>query len=175
MVNYRRNRQEGGTYFFTLTLHNRQSDLLVRHVNCLKESIQKTKEKLPFKTLAMVILPEHLHAIWKLPVGDENYSDRWRRIKGNFTKSLIVDGYDVSRSNQGRYQLWQNRFWEHTIRDEKDLETHIDYIHYNPVKHGLVQSVCEWPHSTFHGYVKKGILHEEWSKDITFLEERYGE
>lgn len=165
MVNYRRSKLPGGTYFFTVTLLNRQSTLLVDHIDLLKESIGKTKQTFPFKNLAMVVLPDHLHVIWQMPEGDDDYSKRWQKIKSHFTQGVLKKGLELKRNERGEYPLWQRRFWEHTIRDGIDLSNHINYIHYNPVRRHLVKNVIDWKYSTFHSYVKKKILPPDWGSD----------
>jgi putative transposase len=149
MVRYRRNRVDGGTYFFTVTLADRRSTAMVDHVNSLRTAFRVARQERPFALDAIVILPDHLHAILTLPEGDANFAGRWRRIKGHFSTGLLVAGIPISRHGNGELALWQRRFWEHTIRDERDFARHVDYIHYNPVKHGLVTRVADWPHSPF--------------------------
>ena len=163
MTSYRRNFVPGGLYFFTLALANRHSDLLLTHVDTLKQAIQAEKQQNPFVVVALVILPDHLHAIWRLPDGDCDYPNRWRRIKGAFS-SALPKGEDVSdsRAQKGERGIWQRRFWEHTVRDERDLQTHCDYNHFNPVKHGHARRVADWPHSTFHAYVERGVYPSDW-------------
>lgn len=162
MVLYRRSRLAGGTYFFTVTLRDRQSRWLCQHIDDLREAYRKTVNARPFTTVAMVVLPDHLHAVWTLPEGDADYSGRWRSIKAEFT-SVQARAGRIQRSNSSRgYALWQSRFWEHSIRDETDLQRHIDDIHIKPVKHSWVERVCDWPHSSFHRYVGKGLLPNDW-------------
>jgi putative transposase len=163
MVHYRRYQIPGGTFFFTVALQNRQSDWLVRYVEQLKNAFRHVNKIHPFKTDAMVVLPDHLHVLWELPDGDCNYSLRWRCIKIAFAKNIHQLGVNISKNRYGENQIWQRRFWEHTIRNEKDFAKHVDYIHYNPVKHGLIERVSDWPHSTFHRYVKEGLLPNNWS------------
>jgi putative transposase len=165
MVGYRRNRVAGGTYFFTLALRNRSSDLLVRHISELRKAFRTVRSERLFSIDAIVVLPDHLHAIWTLPEGDADYSGRWRAIKACFTRQLRVAGVELARDERGEYRLWQRRFWEHTIRDERDFRAHMDYVHINPVKHGFVERVRDWPWSTFHRYVKAGVLTEDWAGD----------
>ncbi|MBU4316454.1 MAG: transposase [Proteobacteria bacterium] len=167
MTNYRRNLLNGGTYFFTVAILNRHLDLLARHISLLKAAIADEKKLAPFFNLGFVILPDHLHALWRLPEGDADYSNRWRRIKAKFSKN-IPRGESISTSRNAKSErgLWQRRFWEHTIRDEEDLNRHLDYIHYNPVKHGLVSRVVDWPHSTFHEYAARGKYSMNWGNGV---------
>ena len=175
MVLYRRNRVAGGTYFFTVTLHNRKSSLLVDRIDDLRESVREARRERPFRIDAWVVLPEHLHAIWTLPVGDDDYSIRWGRLKGLFTHRLVKAGIKLCKKPKGGYALWQDRFWEHTIRDDTDYAQHVDYIHYNPVKHGWVRRVRDWPYSTFHRYVEEGIYSIDWADGGVKSHHDYGE
>ena len=150
MVKYRRHRTKGGIYFLTVVLQDRQSSILIEHINLLREAMKQVKESHPFKINAMVILPDHFHAIWELPEDSDNYSQRLRLFKCNFTRKLIKVSNQYTKNHHGVYNIWQTRFWEHTIRDDKDFENHVNYVHYNPVKHGLVKNVKDWPYSTFH-------------------------
>jgi len=166
----------GGAYFFTVTLRNRKTSLLVDWIDDLRESVRETRRENPFHIDAWVVLPEHLHAVWTLPPGDDDYSGRWKRIKGQFTHRLIVAGLPISQNTRNEYNLWQRRFWEHTLRDESDFARHVDYVHYNPVKHGLVRQVRDWPHSSFHRYVSSGIYLADWGAEaIVDSESDYGE
>jgi putative transposase len=175
MVRYRRNFIPGGTFFFTVTLHDRRSSLLVDHIVALRQAFRVCRQERPFDIDAVVVLPEHLHAILTLPSDDADFSGRWRRIKGHFTGSMIAAGV-LRHHPRGRITLWQRRFWEHTVRHEGDLARHIDYIHFNPVKHGLVTRVRDWPHSSFHRYAREGILPEDWAGDVSELPDvTYGE
>jgi len=110
----------------------------------------------------MVVLPDHIHALWTLPDGDADYSSRWLAIKARFSRALVRDGVHLVRDHRGEYDLWQRRFWEHLFRDETDFARHVDYIHYNPVKHGLVASPREWRFSSIHRYVRLGIIPPDW-------------
>ncbi|MHC1725049.1 MAG: transposase [Syntrophobacteraceae bacterium] len=176
MTNYRRSRLPGATYFFTVTIAQRHLDLLVRYVQDLKAAFRDEHQRAPFVNVALVILPEHLHAIWRLPNGDSDYSQRRRRIKAGFSHALpLGERVNSSCKMKGERGVWQRRFWEHTIRDEDDLKNHLDYIHYNPVKHGLVQRVSEWPHSTFHHYVQRGIYTVDWGGFKAGLDGDFGE
>ena len=162
MVLYRRNFVPGGTYFFTVTLADRRSTILTDHIGALRSALQIAQWERPFSIDAIVILHEHLHAVLTLPPNDIDFPGRWRRIKGHFSSSLIASRATIARETNGRLSLWQQRYWEHTIRDETDFERHVDYVHFNPVKHGLVAQVSDWPHSSFHRYVRKGILVADW-------------
>ena len=163
MVHYRRNRVAGGTYFFTVTLLDRRSTVLTENIGLLRGAFRRVRLVRPFEMVAWVVLPEHLHTIWTLPQGDSDYSGRWRAIKAGVTHDLVRGGMELARNAKGEYNLWQRRFWEHTVRDENDLVRHVDYIHYNPVKHGWVEQVKDWPWSSFHRYVRQGLLPEDWN------------
>ncbi len=175
MVLYRRNRVAGGTYFFTVNLNNRKSTLLVDHIDDLRESVRFVLREKPFQIDAWVVLPEHIHAIWTLPDDDNNYSIRWGRIKGRFSHQLAKAGLIAHQKDRKGYDVWLPRFWEHTICDEVDFAHHVDYIHYNPVKHGWVRRVQEWPYSTFRRYVDAGIYSLSWAGDGIELNDDYGE
>ena len=166
MTKYRRNRVEGGTYFFTVTLRDRSSSLLVKHVDLLRAAVRDVKARRPFQIDAWVVLPEHMHCVWTLPERDKDYSTRWKEIKTLFSKSLAkIEFRDPVRIKKGERGIWQRRFWEHTIRDMDDFARHVDYIHLNPCKHGLVKRVRDWPYSSFHRYVNAGIYSEDWLGD----------
>ena len=175
MVGYRRNFVRGGTYFFTVTLADRQSTILVDHVVSLRAAFRRARSERPFAVDAIVVLPEHLHAILTLPPTDSDFPGRWRRIKGHFSTSIINSGAPIARQVNGDLALWQRRYWEHTIRDEKDFERHVDYIHFNPVKHRLVTHVRDWPYSSFHLYVRNGILPTDWAADVGERAFEFGE
>ncbi|MES9941838.1 MAG: transposase [Candidatus Thiodiazotropha sp. 6PLUC2] len=168
MSNYKRYPVAGGIYFFTVVTFNRRplfADPLARQ--CLRNAILETGQKMPFTTLGFCLLPDHLHCIWSLPEGDSDFSLRWNRVKGKFSKRyLAAGGIDggacLSRRKRGEVAIWQRRFWEHSIRDESDLTRHLDYLHYNPVKHGLVGGVGDWPWSTFHRFVSDGTYPVDW-------------
>jgi putative transposase len=158
MTNYRRANFEGGYYFFTVVTHDRRPFLtepLARQ--CLHAAWKEARQQADFEMIAVCLLPDHLHCIWRLPQGDCDFSIRWARIKAGFTRRFLASGgteYAQSLSRMGRRErgIWQRRFWEHQIRDETDLQHHVDYIHYNPVKHGLVARVEDWPWSSYHRY-----------------------
>jgi putative transposase len=166
MVQYRRNFVPGGTYFFTVTLADRKSSALVDNVDALRTAFRIARHERPFTINAIVILPDHLHTIWTLTSRDSDFSGRWKRIKAHFTHWVVAAGAPVKRHSNGEYRLWQRRFWEHTVRNESDFERHVDYIHFNPVKHKLVKQVSEWPYSSFHAYVRRGLLPLDWAGDI---------
>ena len=168
MSEYRRWGVEGGTYFFTLVTHLRRPILTTElGRRCLRSAIDAIRRRRPFEIPAIVLLPDHLHAIWTLPSGDSDYSTRWRLIKSRFTQSFLASGgaeASVSPSRRKRQErgIWQRRAWEHSIRDEHDFDRHFDYIHWNPMKHGLVQTPREWMWSTFHRWVEFGVYEAEW-------------
>jgi putative transposase len=166
MSEYRRLRVPGGTYFFTVNLLDRQSCLLTKQIDILRNAIRVTKMRRPFHIDAWVVLPDHMHCIWTLPLGDNDYSARWRDIKGGFSKSLPkTETVSASRSAKHERGIWQRRFWEHAIRDDRDYAAHVDYIHVNPFKHGLVQQVSDWPYSSFHRFAGQGIYPPNWVCD----------
>jgi putative transposase len=167
MSRYRRARIEGGWFFFTVTLADRSADLLVRHIERLRSAYTAARSRDAFETIAICVLPDHLHAIWALPEDDADFSRRWSLIKHDFSCGLPASS-DRSRSKLRKREkgIWQRRYWEHAIRNEADLLRHIDYIHFNPVKHGLVSRPCDWPHSSFHRYVARGLLPLDWGGDV---------
>ena len=175
MVRYRRNFIAGGTFFFTLTLVNRTSRVLVDHVDVLRSATRGVHNLHPFLIDAAVVLPDHLHIVMTLPEGDADYSTRLSLIKRRFTEHLIKAGVTVARRANGEIALWNRRFWEHTIRDDRDFERHVDYIHYNPVRYGFVARVRDWPHSSFHRYVERGILPLDWGGEFTDEQGSFGE
>ncbi|AWY01075.1 transposase [Marinomonas primoryensis] len=156
MSDYIRSKRFGGTFFFTVTLKNRQSSLLVDHVDLLRESVRYVKSRRPFVIVAWVILPDHIHAIWRLPEGDNDFSRRWQLIKMLFTKKL-------KERTHRKMSVWQDRFWEHEIRSDEDLRVHIHYCYLNPVKHGYVLSTRDWPYSSFHRDVTLGLFDIHWN------------
>lgn len=169
MPNYRRANIAGGTFFFTLTLADRSSDLLAREIDRLRRIYGQVQERRPFDTVAICILPDHLHAIWSLPRGDSDFAMRWNLVKSGFSRGLPAASRSTSKISKREKGIWQRRYWEHVIRDDADLARHVDYVHFNPVKHKLVSRVCDWPHSSFHQYVKRGDLPEDWGGDIREL------
>ena len=163
MSQYIRYHISGGCYFFTVNLLERNKHLLTEHIGSLRYAFRVVKRQHPFHIDAIVILPEHLHCILTLPDGDDNFSGRWREIKKIFSKQLPAIEYrSVVRFKRHERGIWQRRFWEHTIRDDVDYQKHVDYIHYNPVKHGWVTQVNDWKSSSFHRFVERGIYPLEW-------------
>ncbi|KIN67225.1 Transposase IS200-family protein [Sulfitobacter donghicola DSW-25 = KCTC 12864 = JCM 14565] len=139
----------GGTYFFTVNLAERGSDLLLREINLLRSAYAAAIKEHPVRCEAMVILPDHLHAVWTLPSDDADFSIRWQKIKTAFSKNCpSVGSPNESKRRKGERGIWQRRFWEHCIRDQADFAAHVDYCHWNPVKHGFVERPEDWPFST---------------------------
>jgi putative transposase len=168
MSNYRRWRVEGGTFFFTVVTHSR-APLFADALACkiLGDKFRECQNEWPFTVNAIVLLPEHLHAIWTLPSGDANYSRRWAWIKKEFTKEWLAIGgreQPVSRARWERrdHGIWQPRYWEHTIDNERDFDRHFDYIHYNPIRHGHVIDPADWPNSSFHRWLQAGVYEIGW-------------
>jgi putative transposase len=163
-MHYRRHHQPGACYFFTLVTYQRQPLLTQTNIDHLRRAFKREMQKRAFSIDAIVILPDHLHTLWQLPEQDSNYSVRWSNIKRFFSTSCehIQQTASKSRDNKREKAVWQRRFWEHTIRDELDWQKHMDYIHYNPVKHGYVESPSDWPFSSFQQCVAKGWYPEDW-------------
>jgi len=162
-MRYRRDDTKGGSWFFTVNLAERNKTLLVDEIDALREVMKKVKQRYPFKLDAMVVLPDHIHAIWTLPTDDNDYSTRWGLIKSGFSRQMPkIERINKSRVKKGERGIWQRRYWEHLIRDEQDYEKHVNYIHYNPVKHGYVKHPIDWPFSSIHEFVSKGILDSDW-------------
>ncbi len=174
MPEYRRNFVPGGTYFFTVVAHERRP-ILTTEIgrSCLRKAIADEKSQRPFDLMASVLLPDHLHAIWALSPGDSDFSTRWARIKSNFSRLYLQEGgregiSTSSRERHSEHAIWQRRFWEHTCRDEEDLKRCVDYLRWNPVKHGLVESVGEYPWSSFHRFVREGEYDPGWGAEVSF-------
>jgi putative transposase len=164
---YRRNRVAGGTYFFTVAVLRRRSSLLVEQIALLRGVVRQVQLRQPFHIDAWVVLPDHMHCVWTLPLGDSDFSSRWKNIKAEFSRALPKTEYvDMVRKRTGARGIWQRRFWEHTIRDDADYAAHINYVHLNPYKHGLVEHVRDWPYSSFHKYVSEGIYPADWMTDV---------
>jgi len=176
MTNYRRNFVPGGSYFFTVNLADRRLRLLVEHIALLRTAFDYVRTRHPFEIAAAVVLPDHLHAIWTLPEDDADYAMRWRLIKSAFSRGLPNDErISASRAHKAERGIWQRRYWEHTLRDENDFARHVDYIHFNPVKHGHVGRVLDCPYSTFHRMVRAGVYPEDWAGDCRNDEGNFGE
>jgi putative transposase len=169
MRTYLRNCTPGGLYFFTVALANRQGNtLLTDHADSLRAAFAQTLRAHPATVEAIVVLPEHLHCLWKLPENDDDYPMRWRLIKSRFSAALPAGEFrSPSRTRKGERGLWQRRYWEHLVRDADDYALHVDYIHYNPVKHGFVQKAGDWPYSSFSRWVARGIYPEDWGAGET--------
>jgi putative transposase len=163
MPNYRRNRVPGGTYFFTVNLLDRSSDLLIERIDVLRAAVRQVRARAPFHIDAWVLLPEHMHCIWTLPIGDSDFSSRWKAIKSEFSRRLPnTESRTPTMRTRSERGIWQRRFWEHTIRDDRDYAAHMDYVHFNPVKHGYVERPTDWPYSSFRRAVADGVYPEQW-------------
>jgi putative transposase len=164
MPQYTRAYIPGGTFFFTVALLERRRALLTEHSEILGKVFRRVQVQRPFSMEAIVVLPDHLHCLWVLPPEDADFSTRWRLIKTAFARQ-IAKGERLSprRKAKGERGIWQRRFWEHAIRDESDFARHVDYIHFNPVKHGYAQHPSNWPYSSFHRYVRRGVLPLDWA------------
>lgn len=163
MPEYRRPHQPGGTFFFTVNLSDRGRRLLIEQIEHLRSAIKTVRTQHPFEIDAAVILPDHLHMIWTLPREDHDFSSRWRLIKSGFSRKINKTFVaHASRRSKGERDIWQRRFYDHLIRDENDFANHVNYIHFNPVKHRHVQRPIDWPHSSLHQYVKRGIVAADW-------------
>lgn len=180
MSAYRRLRLSGASYFFTVNLAGRSARLLTDHIDLLRGAYAATIRDRPVICDAMVVLPDHLHAVWTLPLENADYSTRWSALKTRFTRGLRRAGFSPPSSlpvvKAGRYAglkpglrqakretaVWQRRFWEHLIRDEADYRTHVEYCWGNPVKHGLVERAADWPYSSIHRDISAGLVGPEW-------------
>ncbi len=165
MPDYRRTGHPGGTYFFTVNLLQRQgNDLLIRHIETLRTAVKEVRLRHPFRIHAWVVLPDHFHCIIELPIDDADFATRLRLIKINFSKAMPrSESLSSVRLRRGERGIWQRRYWEHLIRDERDYQAHMDYVHINPVKHGLVRCVADWSYSTFHHLVTDGRYPVDWA------------
>jgi putative transposase len=191
MPEYRRIDAPGATIFFTVVTHHRRSILAdPTAVDLLRRAFRQAMHRSPFTIDAIVVLPDHLHAIWTLPAGDSKFATRWSAIKAGFTRAFLAAGgreaaRSSSRRKRGEHGVWQRRFWDHVIRDDDDFGRHVDYIHYNPVKHGLVRCPHAWRHSSFHRHVRDGTYPADWlcacggraltTPDFGALDDRVGE
>ncbi len=167
MPDYRRLFIPGGCWFFTATLSDRRSRLLVERIDVLRMAVAAVKRAHPFGIDAMVVLPDHIHAVWTLPEGDADFPLRWRLIKRAFSVALPEEaGLATARRREGERGIWQRRYWEHLIRDDDDFGRHVDYCHINPMRHGLVSRVRDWPYSSFHRAVAAGTYAEDWGGEV---------
>ena len=165
-MRYRRATAKGATYFFTVNLADRSSSLLTENIDLLRSAFRAVRQNHPFDIEAMVILPDHLHSIWCLPDNDADFATRWTLIKAYFSRRIPrMERIGNSRSRKGEREIWQRRYWEHLIRDDVDRQRHVDYIHFNPVKHGYVSRAIDWPYSSLHRYVWQGLLPVDWAGD----------
>jgi putative transposase len=164
-MDYRRVWHPGGTYFFTVNLLQRKNNgLLIQHIDVLRQAVAKVKKAHPFRIHAWVVLPDHMHCVIELPEGDADYKTRWMLIKMLFSKAIPMTEYRTPvRAKRRERGIWQRRYWEHLIKTEQDFAAHMDYVHINPVKHGLVTQVKDWEYSTFHRWVKDGIYPPDWA------------
>lgn len=162
-MRYHRANSAGGTYFFTVNLADRKSNLLLEQIAVLRHAVRKVRQAHPFEIIAMVVLPDHLHAIWRLPDGDADFPLRWSLIKATFSREIpkneVIRRSRIVKRERG---IWQRRYWEHQIRDDDDLEQHVAYIHNNPVKHGYVTRAIDWLHSSIHREVVRGNVNGNW-------------
>ncbi len=150
-MDYRRARVEGGTYFFAVVTHDRLPLFgLAENVERLRHALHHVKERYPFTVPACVALPDHLYCLWRLPEGDRDFSVRWRLVKQHVSHHVATRPF------------WQKRFWEHLIRDDEDYRRHLDYIHFNPVRHGWADRAANWPHSSFPEYAARGVYPADW-------------
>ncbi len=162
-MRYRRAREPGGCFFFTVVTWQRQPFLTLEpNIQRLRTACRREMAKNPFVIDAIVILPDHLHALWRLPEGDSDYSGRWNRIKRYVSTGIASPASNAIQQRKREKTVWQRRFWEHRIRDEEDWRKHMDYIHYNPVKHGLVPHPGRWPFSSFKRNVQRGWYTDNW-------------
>jgi putative transposase len=179
MPNYRRVKIKGGTYFFTLVTYQRQRLFSLPHIRLMfLDAVDYVKKYHPFQLIAYCILPDHVHLICQIPEDDDNYSIRISLIKRRFSKQYISHygsqpQKNVSYEKRQETGIWQRRFWEHSIRDDEDLNRHFDYVHFNPVKHGLVEKVCDWEHSSFHEFVENGHYGLSWGESYKVDEKKY--
>lgn len=181
MATFRRS-THGTTYFFTVVSNLRRPILCDEPIrDALRNAIKTTAQEYPFKIDAWVLMPDHLHAIWTLPADDLNYSRRWALIKrrvsqecaGLYNKIEYIRASNVTRHES---TIWQRRFWEHTIRDDADFENHMNYVHFNPLKHGLVDDLSSWPYSTFQRCIEQGLYPADWcGKGLDFDGMSFGE
>ncbi len=172
MPSYRRNRVPGGCYFFTVNILERhQNTLLVDEIKLLRMVVRQAKDRHPFHLDGWVVLAEHMHIILTLPLGDDDFVKRIRLIKNLFSRRLPrTEHRSQARQKRNERGIWQRRYWEHTIRDDRDYAAHMDYLHYNPVKHGYVTRVKNWPYSSFHNLMGLQVYPADWGGCVIDLE-----
>ncbi|WP_150052063.1 REP-associated tyrosine transposase [Methylomonas rhizoryzae] len=176
MPNYRRVFVAGGCYFFTVNLLERRLTLLTDHIDLLRDSVRRVKRLYPFYIDAWVVLPDHMHMVLTLPADTADFSVRLRLMKLLFAKGLPrSERLSATRRNRNERGIWQRRFWEHAIRDDRDYSRHIDYCHWNPVKHGYVNQLSEWPYSTVHRDVRNALLASDWVGFTESSDAEFGE
>lgn len=176
MPRYIRAKFKGSVFFFTVVLAERPNNLLFTEIERFRRTYRTVQQRRPFETIAICVLPDHVHAVWALPEGDADFSIRWNLIKSGFSRGLEPNmSRSASKVAKREKGVWQRRYWEHAIRNDADLERHVDYIHYNPVKHGHVTRAVDWPHSSFHRYVERGLLALDWGGDIKEIQGVFGE
>lgn len=169
---YRRNRVPSGSYFFTVNLRDRRSRLLVERIDVLQDAVRAVRARMPFHIDAWVVLPEHLHCIWTLPPEDNDYSGRRDAVKSMFSAAMPrTERRSAVRVRAGERRIWQRRFWEHTIRDDRDYAAHMDNVHFNPVRHGLVACAANWPYASLRRCVARGLYPADWSMSGSDLAE----
>jgi putative transposase len=167
MPNYRRAFVPGGCWFFTVNLLERRRTLLVDHADALRAAFEQTRRTYPFDIAAIVVLPDHLHAVWTLPPADADFATRWRLIKTRFAKAPPkLERRSAVRRERNERGIWQRRYREHMIRDDADYARHVEYCYFNPVKHDLVRRVQDWPHSSFHRDVRRGLFPLDWAGEF---------
>jgi putative transposase len=166
-MRYRQAKLAGGKFFFTVNLAERSRVLLVDHIEILRNVVRAVRQNHPFDNLAWVVLPDHLHAIWELPEGDGDCATRWMLIKSSFSRGIPKGEWvRESRRKKGERGLWQRRFWEHLITSDEDMRKHMDYVHFNPVKHGYAKRASDWPYSSIHRAIRRGWMTEDWAADV---------
>lgn len=164
MSNYRRVWVPGGTYFFTVNLLERRRGLLVEHIDLLRDAFRAARAVRPFHLLAIMVLPDHLHCVWRLPDGDADNANRWAQIKSGFNRALPIHERRSSRRIARRERgIWQRHYWEHLVRDDDDLRRVVDYVHINPVKHGYVARAADWPYTSFRQWAATGVYPLDWA------------
>jgi putative transposase len=170
MPDYRRHRVPGGSYFFTVNLRDRHSHLLVNEIDSLRSAVRAARARHPFHIDAWVVLPNHMHCLWTLPPGDVDFPLRWRTIKAAFSRGVPpADDRRASLIRKRETGIWQRRYWEHAIRDDRDFGAYMDYIHFNPVKHGLSAHPADWPFSSFRRCVALGMYPADWANSSSEL------